>query len=149
MLFDQMFRNIATQPGGPPSFLTGDQTAYSPQTPQPVAGPANPMDYGMQQPQQPQGPQMGFGMPAQGYDMPQQNPGMPGGDPGMGGMLGNLFGGMTPEQRNYQVIGLSPENIKIMNSEQQPQQQPGMPQPGYGQQVVGPVNPNNQYQSNF
>ena len=129
-----MFRNIATQPGGPPSFLTGDQTAYSPQTPQPVAGPANPMDYGMQQPQQPQGPQMGFGMPAQGYDMPQIDPGMPGGGPGMGGLFKDLFGQMTPDQmKQFQGIQL----------------QPGTHPQDYGQQVGGPVNPNNQFQSNF
>ena len=110
-----MFGNIATQPGGTPSFITGNDSTFSPQTPGQVSGPANPADYGMQ----PQGPQMGFGMPAQGYDdadygiqdtmqrevqqpnnMPE--PGMPSqqgmpaqqGGPGMGGLFNNLFGSL-------------------------------------------------------
>jgi hypothetical protein len=135
MLFDQMFRNIATQPGGPPSFLTGDQTAYSPQTPQSVTGPANPADYGMQQPQQQQGfgmppggqympqldGQMGFGMPPQGYaQQPQQGFGMPAGG------YNNFEHQATQIQSN---IGY-------------------MTQPG-NQQVGGPINPNSQLQSNF
>jgi len=137
-----MFGNIATQPGGPPSFITGNDPTYSPQQPGQVAGPANPMDYGMQQPQQPPGPQMGFGMP------PQQD--------------GQMFSPGSLFDINQMVNPNSGPALSMPNAFQpRPQQQPqiGFGMPPQGQQVGGPVNPNrtddmsdidySKFQSNF